>query len=186
MTQVLIVYCSTYGNTKKMAESVKEGVSSVKGVTAVLKETDQVTKEDLLSAHAVICGSPVHMGCMDWRMKKFIDDVCSPLWMKDLLIGKIGAVFCTGSGYGGGGGGCEINLLGMMANLAELGMILVPLPKNTPGYLKGGIHWGPYGRSAGPAMEQIGVDADSLTCAFHHGAHVARLAAKIGNEKYFA
>jgi len=86
----------------------------------------------LLASDAVIVGSPVHMGSPDWCVKKFIDTVCSLLWMKDSLIGKVGAVFTSG-------GGCELPMLAMLNNFAELGMLMVPLPKNTPGYAVGGL-----------------------------------------------
>ena len=75
--------------------------------------------DDVLAADALILGSPVHMGCMDWRVKRFIDQVCSQLWMGNKIVGKVGAVFVTGGGYGNGGGGCELAMLGMMNNLLE-------------------------------------------------------------------
>jgi len=58
-------------------------------------------------------------------------------------------------------------------------MLIVPLPKNTEGYAKGGLQWGPYGRSAGENMEQIGVQPEGLKAAYHHGANVARVAINV-------
>ncbi|KAF3362236.1 hypothetical protein PHSC3_001203 [Chlamydiales bacterium STE3] len=63
--------------------------------------------------------------------------------------------------------------------------MLVPLPKNTPGYSKGGLQWGPYGRSAGTNMEQVGVLPESLEAAMHHGANIARLANVIKGQRIF-
>lgn len=105
--------------------------------------------------------------------------------MKDAVVGKVGAVFATGSGFGNAGGGAEITLLSMLNNLAELGMIIVPLPKNTPGYPKGGMQWGAYARSAGENLEQTGVSDDSLVAARNHGANVARLASALKGAKVF-
>lgn len=175
MTRILIVYATDYGNTKKMADAIAEGVRST-GAEALMLEAEKVTKEDVLSSQGLIIGSPVHMGSADWRVKKFIDTVCSPLWMKDALIGRVGGVFASGGGFGGSGAGAELTLLGLMANLAELGMILVPLPKNTPEFRSGGIHWGACGRSGGPNMEHTGVTPEALKTAFHHGANIARIA----------
>lgn len=186
MAQVLIVYATTYGNTHKMALAVADGIQSVAGSEVVIKHALDAVMEDVLRADALITGSPVHMGSADWRVKKFIDEVCSKLWMKDLLIGKVGGVFASGGGFGGAGGGCELTLLGMLNNLAELGMLMVPLPKNTPGYGKGGLQWGPYGRSAGPNMEQIGVIPESLEAAMHHGANIARVADAIKGKHLFS
>lgn len=128
MTKIVVVYASTYGNTEKLAKAVRDGAES-QGATVLLKKTEEVTKEDLISSNGIILGSPVHMGSMDWRMKKFIDEICSELWMKNQLNGRVGGVFSTGGGFGNAGGGCELTLLSMLNNLAELGLIIVPLPK---------------------------------------------------------
>lgn len=176
MSKVLIVYATNYGNTKKMAEAIAEGAKSVNKTIVDIKTAEEVTAEQVQAADALIVGSPVHMGSPDWRVKKFIDTVCSKLWMGDKLIGKVGGVFACGGGYGSAGGGCEVTMLALLNNLAELGLILVPLPKNTPGYNHGGLQWGPYARSMGVNMEQTGVSKESLEAAFHHGANIARAA----------
>lgn len=181
MAEVLVVYATTYGNTEKMAKALEKGVQQVADVTSILRTAEKVTKEELLRADALVLGSPVHMGAMDWRMKKFIDEICSPLWMKDLLIGKVGAVFASGGGFGSSGGGCELTMLSMLANLFELGLLIVPLPKNTEGYADGGLHWGPYGRSAGRNLEQTGVSDASLVVTEKHGKRIAEITKKITN-----
>jgi len=186
MVKSLIVYASDYGNTKKMAESVAAGVQSVQGAQVTIKTAEEVKQEDLLAHDAIIVGTPVHMGSPDWRVKKFIDQVCSALWMKDSLVGKVGGVFATGSGFGNAGGGCEVALIALLNNLAELGMIIVPLPKNSPGYRVGGLQWGPYARSAGVNMEQVGVTEESLEAAYHHGANITRLAEAVRGKTVFA
>jgi len=183
MAKVLIVYAGDWGSTKKMADAVAKGVASVAGSKAVVKTAEEVIAGDLTSADAVIIGSPVHMGSPDWRIKTFIDKVCSELWMKDAMVGKVAGVFVTGSGFGSAGGGAELSMLALLNNLAGLGMILVPLPKNTPGYYKGGLQWGPYGRSMGEKMEQTGLPEERLEAAEHHGANVARVADAVKGKK---
>lgn len=185
MAKVLIVYATDYGNTKKMTDSIASGVRSVDHAEVVIKEAESVEPEDVLHSDALILGTPVHMGSPDWRIKKFIDTVCSGLWMKDKLIGKVCGVFASGGGFGGGGGGCELAMIAMLNNCAELGMIIVPLPKNTPGYRGGGLQWGPYGRSQGLNMEQTGVGEEALEAAFHHGANIARVAAHVKLGSHF-
>lgn len=185
MAKVLIVYATDWGSTKKMAEAVEAGVKSVPGAEAILKAAEDVKDTDLTAADAVIMGTPVHMGSPDWRIKKLIDTVFSGLWMKDAMVGKVGAVFATGAGYGNGGGGNELTMLSMLNNFAEQGMIIVPLPKSTPGYAKGGLQWGPYGRSMGENMEQTGLADERVVAAKNHGANVARAAAAISKAKVF-
>lgn len=188
MTKILIVYATDWGNTKKMAEAVADGVATVDGAEAVVKTAEEATAEDVAAADALVLGSPVHMGCMDWRVKRFIDQVCGGLWMQDKVVGKVGAVFVSGGGFGNAGGGCEIAMLSMMNNLAELGLLLVPLPKRTPGYPKGGLQWGPYGRSQAEDMQPIegGVPDERIEAARNHGANVARVAGLIKGKTVFA
>lgn len=184
MTEVLIVYSTQWGSTKKMAEVIAEGARTECSVA--VKEADRATQEDVLKADALILGSPVHMGSMDWKVKKFIDEICSGLWMEDKLNGKVGAVFASGGGFGSAGGGCELTMLSMMNNLVELGLIMIPLPKNTPGYARAGLQWGPYGRSMGLNMEKTGLPEEMLEAARHHGRHVARAACILKGNAIFS
>ena len=188
MANVLIVYATDWGSTKKMAEAVAAGVETVEEGQATVKTAEKASVEDVAATDALILGSPVHMGSMDWRVKQFIDRVCSQHWMGDNVVGKVGAVFASGGGYGNAGGGCELAMLAMMNNLAELGLLLVPLPKNTPGYPKGGLQWGPYGRSMTEDLQPIegGVPDERLEAARNHGANVARVAAAITGKTLFA
>lgn len=186
MAKILIVYDTDYGNTQKMAVAAMDGVQSVEGATATLKAVDDVTTEDFTSHDGFLFGSPVHMGSPGWKMKKMIDTVCAKLWMKDALIGKVAGVFVSGGGFGSAGGGCELTLLAMLNNIAELGLIMIPLPKNTPGYKDGGLQWGPYGRSMGPNMEQVGVLPEGLVAVMHHGANIARIAQELKGKKLFS
>ena len=185
MAQILIVYESDYGNTDKMAQAVADGVNSVEGATALVKKAEDTTADDMTASSGVIIGSPVHMGSVDWRVKKFIDTVCAGLWMQDKMNGKVGGVFTSGGGFGGAGGGAEVAMLSILNNMAELGLLIVPLPKNTENYKKGGLHWGPYGRSADENMEHVGVSDEVLSVANKHGANVARTALAVEGRPIF-
>jgi NAD(P)H dehydrogenase (quinone) len=186
MAQVLIVFASDYGNTEKMANAVADGVNSVDNVSAVLKKAEEATADDMTASDGVIFGSPVHMGSVDWRVKKFIDTVCSGLWMQDSMNGRVAGVFTSGGGFGGAGGGTEVAMLSILNTIAELGMLIVPLPKNTENYTKGGLHWGPYGRSADQNMEHVGVSDEALLVAKKHGANIARTVVAINGRTLFA
>jgi NAD(P)H dehydrogenase (quinone) len=185
MAKVLVVYATDNGGTKQMADAVVEGAKSVSGTEVELKEAENTTLDDLIGCDGLVIGSPVHMGSMDWRIKKFIDTVCSGPWMKDQLIGRLGAVFACGSGYGNAGGGCELTMLAILNNLAELGFVLLPLPKNSKGYDKAGLQWGPYGRAHAPNLDRTGLDEEKLESSKSHGANVARAAAAIKGADIF-
>ena len=176
MTNVLIVYATELGNTGKMAEKVAEGASSVPGTQVVLKKADDTTVDDVKTCDALIVGSPVRHRTAHHSVKLFIENVCEMLWLTDQMVGKVGGCFTIGGGYGDCGAGCELTQIGILSALAASGLILVPLPKTTPGFTVSGMHWGPHGRSGGPDMEPIGVKDEMLVSAFHHGANIARVA----------
>jgi NAD(P)H dehydrogenase (quinone) len=186
MTKVLIVYATDYQNTLKMAQALADGVNSVKDCQAVLKPADQAGADDLEACQGLVLGSPVHMGSPDWRVKQFIDTVCSKAWMKDALVGKVGGVFVTGSGYGSSGGGAELTMLAMLNNMAELGLVIIPFPKSSPGYAEAGLQWGPCARTADGKFNQVGISAGALAAAKSHGTNIARAAAAINGVKIFA
>ena len=185
MTKILIVYATSYGNTKAMAESTAAGARSVNGTQVDIKDAESATNEDVLACDAMIVGSPVHMGSPDWRVKKFIDTICSKLWMKDALNGRVAGVFVSGGGFGNAGGGCELTMLALLNNFAELGMIMIPFPKNTPGYRMGGLQWGPYGRSMDVDMKTSTLHPDALEATFHHGANIARATQVLNKNSIF-
>ena len=176
MTKVLIIYTTSTGNTKKMAEAVANGARSVEGAEVVLKEATEATQDDARSSDAIIMGSPMRHRTADARVKKFIEDVCEQLWLSDEMVGKVGGVFTVGGGYGDMGAGCELAQLGMLGAFAACGMIIVTLPKTTPGFGVAGMHWGPNGRSGGANMEPVGISQEMMQAGYHHGANIARVA----------
>lgn len=186
MTTVLIVYTTSLGNTQQLAESIANGAGSVAETDVQLKEAHDATKDDVRSCDALIIGSPVRHRTADSRIKKFIEDVCEQLWLTDEMVGKVGGVFTVGGGYGDCGGGCELAQLGLLGAMAAGGMILVTLPKTTPGFQVAGMHWGVNGRSGGAAMEPIGITDDMKLAGYHHGANIARVAAELRGKNLLA
>lgn len=183
--RVLIVHHSMMGHTARAADRLAEGVRAASGV-AVLKPVlaDGVgsgvaaTREDLRDCDALVLGCPVHQRSASWEMKRFIDLHCEPSWFWDDMVGRVGGVFTTGGGHGDAGGGAELAQLGLLANLASLGLILVTHPKTTPGFDVAGMHWGPAIRTGGKKMEPVApaeLNPEALQAAFEYGACVARV-----------
>ena len=179
--RVLIVVDSWQGHTARVADRVADGVRS-EGADLAMTSADEATRADLQAADAVIMGSAVHQRGMTWKMKRFVDEVCEPAWFYDDLVGRVGAVFTAGGGAGGAGGGAEAAQLDMLTNLAACGMVLVTLPKDTPGAEHGGIQWGPTIRTTTDDMRSIDpdrMDESSQLAFFHHGANVVRVACRL-------
>ena len=185
-TGILVVFTTTVGNTGRMARSVADGARSIPGTSVTLKDAEEATAEDGRGCDCLILGSPVRHRSADARVKGFIERVLEQLWLADEMVGKIGGVFTVGGGYGGAGAGCDVAQVGMLAAMAACGMVLVPFPKTSPGSEVAGSHWGPNGRSGGLQMEPDGITDAMLEAAFHHGASVARVAARMKGEPWFA
>jgi multimeric flavodoxin WrbA len=73
MVRVLVVYHSQTGRTKKMAQAVARGASSIPNVKAILKEAGETTLEDLLACDGVAFGSPEYFGYMAGALKDLFD-----------------------------------------------------------------------------------------------------------------
>ena len=126
--QVLILYYSKGGNTKKMAESIGEGVQSVPGVQSLLKSTQEVTKDDFVHSAGLVAGSPCYFGVMAWDLKRVFDDFVG---VRKKMENKIGAVFATS---GDPSGGKETTMMSIIQCLLIYGMIVVGDPMDATGH----------------------------------------------------
>ena len=90
MPKVIVVYESKYGNTKRVAETIVEGINEIEKIEAVLKEAKHVEPTEVLDYDVILIGSPNHIGGPTRGIKKFIDKLG-----KIGLEEKMGAVFDT-------------------------------------------------------------------------------------------
>jgi NAD(P)H dehydrogenase (quinone) len=126
--QVLVLYFSKGGNTRKLAEAIAKGVEEIDGAKALLKRTDQVTKEDFTASEGVIAGSPVYFGLMAAELKKIFDDFVG---VRKKMEGKVGAAFTTS---GDASGGKETTMLSIIQTLLIYGMVIVGDPMSATGH----------------------------------------------------
>jgi flavorubredoxin len=64
MGNILILYDSATGNTKKMAHYVAAGAKKNKGMNVRLRHIDEATKADLVWCNGLAVGSPTTMGVL--------------------------------------------------------------------------------------------------------------------------
>lgn len=100
MANIVVVYHSGYGHTKKQAEAVAQGAGAV--LIAIdaegnLAEGDWATLE---AADAIIFGSPTYMGMASWQFKKFADASSKP-WFAQKWKNKIAAGFTNSATMNG-------------------------------------------------------------------------------------
>lgn len=126
--QVLILYYSKGGNTRKLAEQVAEGVRSVSGVEALLRSTQEVTKEDFVSSAGIVAGSPVYFGAMASDLKRVFDEF---VVVRKKIENKVGAAFATSADPSGGK---ETTMISIVQCLLIYGMIVVGDPMEATGH----------------------------------------------------
>lgn len=118
MVRIIVVYDSKSGNTESMAQTVAKGSRGVPKAEVTLKKVDQTSLEDLLSADAIIIGSPTYYGLMSAKIKDLLD---RSVEIHGRLEGKVGAAFTSS---GGTASGAETTLLSIIEALLIHGMIV--------------------------------------------------------------
>jgi len=199
---VLIVYYSMYGHIHRMAEAVKKGADGVSGATVNICRVPETLPEevlikmgaleaqkaqanvpvckveDLVSADAIIFGTPTRFGNMCGQMRQFLDST-GGLWAKGALVGKVGSVFTSSATQHGGQ---ESTILSFHITLLHQGMIIVGLPYSFTGQMRIDEMTGssPYGAStiAGGDGKRMPSE-NELDAARFQGKHVAEIAVKL-------
>jgi NAD(P)H dehydrogenase (quinone) len=126
--QILVLYFSKGGNTRRLAEAIAKGVEEVDGAEALLRRTDEVTKDDFVNSDGIIAGSPVYFGLMAAQLKKIFDEFVS---VRKRMEGKIGAAFTTS---GDPTGGKETTMMSIIQALLIYGMVIVGDPMSATGH----------------------------------------------------
>jgi NAD(P)H dehydrogenase (quinone) len=126
--QILVLYFSKGGNTRRLAEAIAEGVAQVSGVEALLRHTGEVTRDDFVNSAGVIAGSPVYFGSMAAELKKVFDDFVA---VRRQMENKIGAAFATS---GDPTGGKETTMLSILQAMLIYGMVIAGDPISATGH----------------------------------------------------
>lgn len=114
--KIAVVYHSETGNTRQMAELVRQGCLAVPGVEAKCMSIEAVDDAYVEPASAVLFGSPTYEGTCSWQMKKYLDSGPNG------LAGKLGGVFVSQNWPGGGG--ASFAEMTIIAGLLVLGMVV--------------------------------------------------------------
>ena len=126
--QVLVMYYSRSGNTKKLAQEIARGVQKIEDVKCVLKSTSEITEEDFLNSDGIIAGSPVYFGTMAAELKEVFDKFVG---IRGEMEDKIGAAFATS---GDPSGGKETTIFSIFQAMLIYGMIVVGDPLDATGH----------------------------------------------------
>ena len=186
MTTVSIVYHSGYGHTRKLAESVLDGIHQSPGVSATLFAIDangdlpDEAWSALASSDAIVFGSPTYMGTVSWQFKKFVDATSKP-WYAQAWKDKLFAGFTNSASMNGD----KFNTIHTMMTLAMqhsgfwVGTGLMPSNRKSAtrddvNYL--GSFSGLLGQSPSDASPDEGPPAGDLATGRLFGARIAEAA----------
>ena len=199
MTKVLVLYYSSYGHIKQMADAVAEGARAG-GAEVDIRRVAETAPADVAkaagfkadSAHpeiegpdalagydAIVVGAPTRFGRMPSQMAAFWDTT-GGLWMKGALVGKVGGAFTSTASQHGGQ---ETTLFSIITNLLHHGMTIVGLDYGFQGQMgldevKGGTPYGASTIADGDGSRQPSqVELDG---ARYQGKRIAQTAAKLG------
>lgn len=197
-SQILVLYYSRNGNTRRMANQIARGVESIEGCQASLRtvppiitnaddqanhvhaasvhEVPHIDKNEMRDCDALIVGSPTRFGNMAAPLKAFFDST-SDLWLNGAMIDKPAAVFTSSSTMHGGQ---ETTLFTMMLPLIHHGMIMVGLPYSEPALhrtVSGGTPYGASQVSSDQARPTLSQHEKTLCTAL--GRRVARVTQKL-------
>jgi NAD(P)H dehydrogenase (quinone) len=179
--QIVVVYYSGYGHTRRMAESVAQGA----GATLLAVDAEGSLPEGgwdtLAAADAIIFGAPTYMGSVPWQYKKFIDATSKP-WYAQQWKDKIAAGFTNSASMNGD----KLSTLHYLFTLSQQhSMIWVGtglMPSNSKAAQRNDVN---YVASFSGAMAQTPSDASveemlpgDLETARLFGARVAAVTAK--------
>jgi NAD(P)H dehydrogenase (quinone) len=159
---ILVLYYSRHGATRRLAECIAQGIDGVTGAQSRLRTVPPVSPStetasppvpsegspyaelhDLQECEGLALGSPTRFGNMAAPLKHFLDST-SGLWLSGALAGKPACVFTSTSSLHGGQ---ESTLLSMMLPLLHHGMLLLGLPYTESEVTTTASGGGPYGAS---------------------------------------
>ena len=127
---------------------------------AVIKNTEEVTKDDFLACSGVIAGSPVYFGVMAWELKRIFDEFVGT---RRKMENKVGAAFTTSGHHTGGK---ETTIMSILQCMLIYGMIIVGDPMSASGH---------YGAACQGSPDKTAEDE-----GFKLGVRVAELCRKLG------
>jgi len=156
MATVGVIYYSRTGNTRKMAQSVAQGVKE-EGVEVVIKKAEDASPEDFLKWEGIIVGSPTYYGLLASAIKGLFDESVK---YHGRLEGKVGGAFASSGNIGGGN---ETTLLSILEMMLIHGMVVQGTSQ--------GDHYGPV--SIGSPDERVKSQCMAL------GRRVARLVKRV-------
>ena len=122
--KVVIIYHSSYGHTKIVAERIAQGVGKILADVQLLNTKEAMSNLDMLhTADTLVFGSPTYFGNVAAEFKQFMESTGS-IWSKQLWKDKLAAGFTNSSSTNGD----KLNtLISLSLFAAQHSMLWIPL-----------------------------------------------------------
>jgi NAD(P)H dehydrogenase (quinone) len=195
VADILVLYYSSGGSVRRLAELIAEGVERVPDAAARLRTVPRVAPltelaappvppegapyaelKDLEQCAGLALGSPARFGNMAAPLKHFLE-ASGSLWQRGALSGKPACVFTSSASLHGGQ---ETTLMSMMLPLLHHGMLIVGLPYTRAELNATRDGGSPYGAThfAGIADDRPIAEAERALC-IAQGRRLAEVALKL-------
>ena len=102
MRQLLIIYHSQGGNTRRLAEAVADGAREIEGLAVRVRTAQQIGSEALLACDGLVLGSPEYFGYMAGGVKDLLDRTYETLRGHPKIFRKPYATFISAGNDGSG------------------------------------------------------------------------------------
>jgi NAD(P)H dehydrogenase (quinone) len=197
MSEVLVLYYSSYGHMETMAHAIAEGARATGAEVDVKRVPETAPLEVAQKAHfkldqsapvatiaelehydAIVIGTGTRFGRISSQMAAFLDQA-GGLWARGALNGKVGAAFTSSATQHGGQ---EVTLFSIITNLLHFGMTVVGLDYGHTGQMRideivGGSPYGATTIAGGDGSRQP--SETELEGARYLGKRVADTASKL-------
>ncbi len=194
MDYLLVLYYSSGGTTKQLAQLIARGIEQ-QDIEAVIRTVPRVspnseaseqsvpaegdcyaTQQELSDCIGLAVGSPTRFGNMAAPLKYFIDQT-SDIWMSGQLAGKPVTFFSSSSSLHGGQ---ESTLLSMMLPFFHHGMLVSGIPYSETHLLHTRTGGSPYGVTHWAGHENNhAISETEKKLAIAQGKRLAALAIKL-------
>lgn len=194
MCKILVLYYSSSGSTKQLAQLIARGIESQQ-CEAILRTVPRVSTncesispsipnegdcyvdiDELQECDGLVVGSPTRFGNMAAPLKYYIDQT-SETWMTGKLSGKPVSFFSSSSSLHGGQ---ESTLLSMMIPFLHHGMLICGLPYSETQLMHTTSGGTPYGVTHWSGQNGDNPITDSEKhLAIAQGERMAKLAKKL-------
>jgi NAD(P)H dehydrogenase (quinone) len=192
--EILVLYYSKKGSTKKLANYIARGINSIDGAKARIRTVPNVTiksaiepetatdvyatTSDLEECIGLALGSPVRFGNMDSSLKYFLDNTKHE-WLVGTLSGKPACVFTSSGSLHGGQEAC---LWTMIVPLLHHGMVIVGLPYTNSALMNTKTGGTPYGVSHHAGIDDdMEISTEEKHLAILQGKRIAEVALKLAS-----